>query len=398
MTAAAASPVHLSVVVPVWGAEYIRTFLDYCLAAQLSPRNLPVLGRGKGHRYVVYTTPEGRAACSAHRLWPLLEACVEAELRPIEELATFASNEGKYQTKTECYRAELAAAAEGDGAVVMLNADILLADGFLAGLLDLLAAGKRVIEVTGSRGMKAPIERILDERHRQPDGLIMVPAVALSRIWLDHQHPQLRMHYVEEAVLETFHPSHLYWAVGGQGVIIRGFHLYPIAVRPGPQPASFRSVIDDDLVARMAVERSERHLVQDSRQLFCCELSLPDLDISTNVRRDLPDSVVEFYLGYSRENLDNLADAVCITDRDELGAAWQIRLQESRAYVDGVADAVRAEAARRASPPAEAEPAPVPVAAAPSPAATDAPPLAPAAEPAAVETMFQRLWRRLRGN
>jgi len=45
----------LHFVVPVWGESYVKTFLDYCLPAQLSPENIPFLGKNGNHGYTIYS-------------------------------------------------------------------------------------------------------------------------------------------------------------------------------------------------------------------------------------------------------------------------------------------------------------------------------------------------------
>lgn len=52
-------------------------------------------------------------------------------------------------------------------------------------------------------------------------------------------HPQLSMHFVEGPEGAPFHPSHLYWPVGEEGVVIRGFHLYPIVIDPRDSAVAF---------------------------------------------------------------------------------------------------------------------------------------------------------------
>ncbi|WP_439579182.1 hypothetical protein [Elioraea sp.] len=218
----------------------------------------------------------------------------------------------------------------------MLNADILLAENFLSEVAAILAQGKTVIEVTGGRGLQHAIAAAIDGRFRAADGTVSITTVELSRLWLANLHPQLMMHFVDGPHGTPFHPSHLYWGVGERGVIIRGFHLYPIAVKPPASRVRFAGTIDDDLVARIGASWDERFIAQDSRRLFCCELSPAEHHVGDVARRENLRSVINFYLGYARENVANLRHEIIITDEEELSEAWVTKRAESAAYAEAL--------------------------------------------------------------
>ena len=50
--------VGLHFIVPVWGAEYVRTFLDVVLPTHLSPNNLPAVNHRGDSAYHIYTNDE----------------------------------------------------------------------------------------------------------------------------------------------------------------------------------------------------------------------------------------------------------------------------------------------------------------------------------------------------
>lgn len=153
----------LHFVVPVWGESYVHTFLHYCLPAQLSPDNIPALDRGSCANYTIYTTrsdydriavsPAFRSLCNA--------IVVKTEFIDAIIAGSAARSDAKYTVKSHCYRRALQRAAEHHEAVVALNADILLANGFVRTAVDLLARGKRVIKVPGPRGLRDPIGHTL---------------------------------------------------------------------------------------------------------------------------------------------------------------------------------------------------------------------------------------------
>ena len=339
-----APPVHF--VVPVWGESYVRTFLHYCLPAQLSPDNIPLLSADRGDRYIIYTTPPDRALMEASDSYRALQRIIPVTFEFLD-LTLFDGE--KYQCKSECYRKALQQAITCNAAVIALNEDVLFANGFVRAILGLLCSGKRVIEVPGPRGLRDPIAKVLDSDFRGTDGIsISIEPIELSNLWLKNLHPQLEMHYVEGPEGETFHPSHLYWLVGEEGVIIRGFHLYPIVIYPGDRSINFNGTIDDDLVANLGVTQEEKYLAQDSRELFCCELSLPETNVGRMAGRGDTRRVVEFYLSYSRNNIDNLRKEILITGVPDLGDIWKVRRKQSARFTKHLLRQYNAEVRRRA--------------------------------------------------
>lgn len=341
----------LHFVVPVWGESYVHTFLDYCLPAQLSPDNIPALGGGSGNSYTIHTTSSDydliAGSPSFRALQQVCAVTVEfldSDLSSADDLAAY----GKYRVKSKCYRHALLRAAEHHAAVVALNADILLANGFVRTALGLLARGKRVIEVPGPRGLRDPIGRTLVSRYRGADGTsICIEPTELSALWVKNMHPQLRMHFVEGPNGAPFHPSHLYWIVGEEGVVIRGFHLYPIVIDPRDSAVRFSTTIDDDLVGNLALSQDEVFLARDSRELFCCELSPPDHYVGQVACRGDLSRYVDFYLSYARDNIRNLEHEIIISGVRDLGPEWGIRRKQSANFTRYVLRRYQAEIRRR---------------------------------------------------
>ncbi len=336
---------RLNIVVPVWGDAYLDTFLEYSLPAQLAAGNVPAL-EGSGHCYTIYTTAEGRRRCEEHVAVRQLTRFVAVTFKSLEVVATYNAG-NKYRTKSDCYAIELEAASRSGAAVAMLNADILLADGFIREALRLLRSGKRVIEVTGGRGLQDPIKTALDSEFRQYNRIISISPSELSRLWLANLHPQLAMHYVDGPEGGSFHPSHLYWLAGEEGVIIRAFHLYPIVVKPNASPVKFSGTIDDDLVALLAAAPDERLIAQNSSDLFCCELSPPEHFVGDVAWRGNRKSIIDFYLGYRTENIENLEKEIIISSKPPVGELWDRTRRDSSDFIDTLISDLKSELLRR---------------------------------------------------
>lgn len=239
----------------------------------------------------------------------------------------------KYIVKGNCYRRALREASGRGTAVALLNADVVLADGFVRTTMDLLYDGVRVIEVAGPRGLRDPIGHALRSRYSEASGVsIKINPIELSALWFRRIHPLLAMHFVDGPEGEPFHPSHLYWRVGNDGVIARCFHLYPIVVWPRDTSANFRTTIDDDLVSNLRFSQREVFVADDSRKMFCCELSPPEQYVGHMARRGDFDSYVAFYGSYNKRNIHNLRREIIVSGVRDLDSRWDVRRMESAQF------------------------------------------------------------------
>src|SRR6185295_18868354 len=88
------------------------------------------------------------------------------------------SGDAKYDVKSDCYRHAIAHAVEQQAALFALNADIVLADGFVRASIELLASGKRVLQVPAPRALMQGACLALD-RYRVQDGSLQLNPVEL---------------------------------------------------------------------------------------------------------------------------------------------------------------------------------------------------------------------------
>jgi hypothetical protein len=84
--------VPLSFAVPVWGADYVRTYLDVCLPAQLSQGNLGSLEEGDDHSYTIFTTDNDFGVIQASPAFARLKSLVRTQ---VEFLPTMSDGANK---------------------------------------------------------------------------------------------------------------------------------------------------------------------------------------------------------------------------------------------------------------------------------------------------------------
>lgn len=326
--------VPLFFAVPVWGEAYVDVFVRTGLAAQLAPNNLPALPHLRDCCYNIYTTHPDvdrlRTSPAFERLASLVKTNIHFIDTSTDGIGDFITSSNRYETKSECYRHSMLQAAKARAANVLLNADIVLCDGFLSRTVKILASGKRVLEVVGPRALKLPVETILQERFRDADGIaIAVSPRQLATIWVDHIHPMSSIHFWEGSASAPFHPSHLYWRVSRHSILVRCFHIYPIVFFPR-NPAEFHTTIDDDLVARTCPDLRDTYVATDSDDLFCLELSDEGHSVGTPGERGNIGSTINFYRSYGlARNFKLLRYRIRIAGADEEALAWKQAFRKS---------------------------------------------------------------------
>ena len=129
---------------------------------------------------------------------------------------------------------------------------------------------------------------------------------------------------------------------------MRGFHLYPIVIVPKDNVISFRTTIDDNLVGDLGLSQDEVFLTQDSRDMFCCELSPADNYIDPVSSRGDLSRTVDFFFDYPKRNIRNLEKEIIITGVPELGPQWVSRKQDSATFTGNLLKLYKAERRRRA--------------------------------------------------
>lgn len=317
----------------------------------MAPGNIPALRGRQDDRYTIYTTRSDHERMAQAPVFKALERSIEVKIEFLDsdlKALKGVAAEKKYQLKSRCYLAALREAGDSDAALVALNADVLLANGFVRRAAELLARGKRVIEVLGPRGLHDPIAETLLSKYRTPDSAIRIEPAELSALWMKHRHPLMKMHEVEGEQGAAFHPSHLYWTVGNEGVVVRAFHLYPIVVAPGKSHVGFSTTIDDDLVGNLGLPRGDVFLAQDSRDMFVCELSPADHYVGQMANRgDLP-RYVDFYLSHASNNIRNLEKEIIVSAVSTFGRDWGTRRRQSARFARRIVRLCRAERFRRA--------------------------------------------------
>src|ERR1700685_853744 len=235
---------RMVIAVPAWG-DYVKVFLGPVLRSHRAA--IAELQRETGGtvdiRYVVMTdAPE--AVSRALGGYPLT-------LVPLPTSSGLV-----FQTLCDGHREAIEAAREGDR-VVLLNADIMVSTGAFAAIERAFRRGKKAVVCGGTRTLLRPW-------HRYPP-----PPSGRALAWWAYQHAHPITKLMFWGTGTTGYPCTVYFRKG-DNVVLRGFHIHPIAIVKD-RDLPFSGSIDLNLMDNYRFE--ETHLVTDSAELAIAEIS-----------------------------------------------------------------------------------------------------------------------------
>lgn len=224
--------------VPVWGPKYVKTFVEEAVPALRAA----LAGFPEPHRFLIHTNDPTRINAAL--------AGFDVDIQPVSQKPTYiALQEG---------HADAVARAKIGEAVVLLNADLVVSRNMFTSCAAHLDAGDLAIVLVGIR---------TDPKGNEvPKG---APARELLEWAWEYRHRIIQD--LEWGTGASMLPTNLFF-VKGHNVVVRGFHLHPIAILK-TKDIPFKSTIDGDLLDHFARERI--HVVVDPDDMSMLEISEP---------------------------------------------------------------------------------------------------------------------------
>ncbi len=254
-------------IMAVWGESYTRLFLDVSLPSQLAPGNIPAIAGVYDVVYYVYTTEADAVTIRRHPAYARLAGLVRVEIICDDDSITT----DKFAPLITFHNRSILHAAKSRAALLFLAPDFVLADGGLQHLAELHAGGKRAIFTLTPRMLREQSLPALLAGFNEETQSIDLPPQVLAGLALQHLHPIEQSYFWGES-FSSF-PIHAYWRSGGEAIIAHCFYLHPIFVDPEISTVTPVITIDADYVDRCIQSRSAVHVVQDSDEFLCVELS-----------------------------------------------------------------------------------------------------------------------------
>jgi SAM-dependent methyltransferase len=226
------SPRAVKLLLPVWGYDYVRQFLELGLPTLLAPGNVPALAQALPTEFIILTSLDDEPFIREHLAFKRLDAICPTEIRPIDHLIS----DGNYSTTiTLAYAEAVRAVGEAmlDTCFFFLVSDYIMADGSLANALKRMQDGASAIVVGNFQIAREEALRWLRDKLRlaKQHSLALPPRELM--LWaLNHLHPATLANMVNIPFSHNSHTNRLFWHVDGNTILGRFFLMHMLCVRP----------------------------------------------------------------------------------------------------------------------------------------------------------------------
>ncbi len=218
----------VQILLPVWGAAYLRQCVEVLLPSLLAAGNLPAVAAAIPVAFILSTRQQDIPAIHDHPAWRALATFCETRLEPLDSLLSEAS--ALVLTLVYARAIRSAGNTAHDVGFVFLVADYVLADGALREVLRRLQGGADAVlagnfqisaEAAGRR-IAAPA----------PGEALTISPRALVRLGLEALHPATQACLAGEAALHDARANRVFWRAGRDALLGRFYLLHMIAIRP----------------------------------------------------------------------------------------------------------------------------------------------------------------------
>lgn len=272
-SAGAVKPPRALFTTAVWGEGYLDRFLRYSLPTQLSAGNLGAFDTSS--LFLIITAAADIERVTASAPFAALSRMVSTKCVALETIAGSRSND-KYSKLTACQNYALKRSEDFE-AIFFGYGDALWADGSYRAAARRLQDGYDVVfsfghPVVGKRFLTALPQLNGD----QPAPAATIPPRMFARAVHEHLHPMaLSTKWTNELMPRC--PSYVTWDIPGQGMLLRAFHLHPVAVRVRTDVdgffTPFRSTLDEEFVVQLYRTDPNVYVSTSSDEMCVCSLA-----------------------------------------------------------------------------------------------------------------------------
>jgi 2-polyprenyl-3-methyl-5-hydroxy-6-metoxy-1,4-benzoquinol methylase len=225
------APTAVKFLLPVWGYEYVRQFLEVGLPTLLAPGNVPGVAKALDSEFVILTSIDDEEFIREHPAFRRLQESCSVDIRLIDHLIT----EGNYSTTitlayTECVRST--GAAMTDTCFFFLVSDYIMADGSLVSALKLMQKGTSAILTGNFQVSQEDAEPWLRDKLSSAGFSLSLPPRQLMQWALNHLHPTTLANMVNIPFSHNSHTNRLFWRVDATTILGRFYLMHMLCIRP----------------------------------------------------------------------------------------------------------------------------------------------------------------------
>jgi hypothetical protein len=225
------APTAARVLIPVWGHEFVRKFLDRSLPTLLAPGNLPAIAAVLPTEFIFLTLERDKPDIREHPAYGQLATVCAVRFEEIDDLVMRGNHS---TTLTLAYAREIKRCGPSalDTCFFFLVSDYLMADGSLAAVLTRMQTGASAVQVGNFQTVEDEGGEWLDRHLTTGAGAVALPARELMRWALTCTHPATIANTVNNPVCHNKHTNRLFWRVDDNTLIGRFYLMHMICIRP----------------------------------------------------------------------------------------------------------------------------------------------------------------------
>jgi len=230
-TVGRAAPTAAQVLLPVWGYEFARQFLDRSLPTLLAPGNLPAVAAALPTEFVFLTSMKDETMIREHPAYRRLSNVCAVRFEVIDDLVM----DGNHTTTVTLAYARAvrrAGPAMLDTCFFFLVSDYLIADGSLGSVIARMQAGASAVQVGNFQVVEEEATEWLRKQFDSRAETVVLPPRELMRWALTCMHPATAANTVNYPICHNTHTNRLFWRVGEGTLIGRFFLMHMICIRP----------------------------------------------------------------------------------------------------------------------------------------------------------------------
>jgi hypothetical protein len=332
---------QVTLLMPVWGYQFIGRFLEFCLPTLLAPNNIPAMARQVACRFVLLSSVADEPIVRSHPAWQKLERCCACEFQSIDDLITQGNHTA---TITLAFERALRQSGEAmpDTCFIFLMSDYLVADGSLATVLRTMQSGAGAALAGNFQIVAEDAVPLLRQKIDSDSQEIVLPPRELLRWSLSHLHPATAANIVNFGLTHNAHANRLFWRVDENCLIGRFYLMHPIAIHPETTDFAVGSSWDYSFVPELCPSGNIATLT-DSDDYLVVELQRRDYEWENLrpgpvVAAELARSLAEWTTEYHRRNVAQ----TLVFHAAERPAALAQFIATSDAFIDSVGQALSA--------------------------------------------------------
>lgn len=299
---------RVKIVVPVWGKEYLNTFIRVSLASQLSENNIPLISKKHKVEYVVYTLKSDKSYLENTDSFKILKELVNIRFEIIKKFKT----KDVYRIYGQIHVRELKKSSKINESVFLINSDFVFSDGFFSKTLEEIKSGKKAVNIFCPRSNLESVSSILQSKFRESRDVVNVSSEDLTKIYLKNIHKLMAYHLLPKAENDYFLPSSLMWRAKNGSLFVRNFHFHPILIYPNSIKIKKMKMTIDDGYLLDILELDEIIYQRNSNDYFAIELSSESTNYNPIGKYSDANALFFYFMTQNKSNFINYNQQVTI--------------------------------------------------------------------------------------